>query len=217
MAQLKETTIDGKLTVLNNNIHLDNGNILYGMNADGADRAMVQINSSNEMFFGYGGYKNNEGKTYLDGNDVQIRSKGGIYVTDPDAGLSARAYGQNKVLWSGTYYMTDTHRITLSESVSAQPHGIVLVWSLYSNGAAENAGFNYIFVPKQHITSFAGCGVSCFLTGYANSTGTSAIGFKYVYVNNASIVGNANNSYAGESNGLTMASNKFVLRQVIGV
>lgn len=217
MAQLKETTINGKLTVLNNNIHIDNGNILYGMNNAGEDRTMVQMNSTNDMFFGYGGYKNNEGRTYFDGNEVNIRSKGGVYITDPDAGLTTRAYGQNKVLWSGTYYMTDTHRITLSEAVSAQPNGIVLVWSLYSNGAAENAGFNYIFVPKQHITSFSGCGVSCFLTGYANSTGTSAIGFKYVYVNNASIVGNANNSYSGESNGLTMASNKFVLRQVIGV
>jgi hypothetical protein len=55
------------------------------------------------------------------------------------------------------------------------------------------------------------------LTGYANNTGTSAFGFKYVYVNNDTIVGNKNNSYAGDSNGLTLASNKFVLRQVIGV
>lgn len=216
MAQLKDTTIDGDLNV-NQSIFLDNAKILYGKNTDGATRSLIQLNANNQAIFGYGGYNNNEGASYYDGNNVSIRSKNNIYITSPSAGLSARAYGQNKVLWSGTYYMTDTHKITLSEAVSAQPNGIVLVWSLYSNGAAENAGFNYIFVPKEHITSFAGCGVSCFLTGYANATGTSALGFKYVYVNNDSIVGNKNNSYAGESNGLTLGSNKFVLRQVIGV
>lgn len=216
MAQLKNTTVNGDLEV-NNHVFLENGKIIYSKTTGGENRSMIQMNASNQAIFGYGGYNNNEGASYFDGNNVNIRSKNGIYMTSPDAGLTARAYGQNKVLWSGTYYMTDTHRITLSEAVSAQPNGIVLVWSLYSNGAAENAGFNYIFVPKQHITSFTGCGVSCFLTGYANTTGTSAIGFKYVYVNNDSIAGNKNNSYAGESNGLTMASNKFVLRQVIGV
>lgn len=216
MAQLKDTTVNGDLEV-NNHVFLENGKIIYGKTTGGENRSMIQLNASNQAIFGYGGYNNNEGASYFDGNNVNIRSKNGIYMTSPDAGLTARAYGQNKVLWSGGYYMTDTHKITLSENVSAQPNGIVLVWSLYSNGTAENAGFNYIFIPKEHITSFAGCGVSCFLTGYANSTGTSALGFKYVYVNNDSIVGNKNNSYAGESNGLTLGSNKFVLRQVIGV
>lgn len=216
MAQLKNTTVNGDLEV-NNHVFLENGKIIYGKTNGGENRSMVQMNASNQAIFGYGGYNNNEGASYFDGNNVNIRSKNGIYMTSPDAGLTARAYGENKILWSGGYYMTDTHKITLSENVSAQPNGIVLVWSLYSNGAAENAGFNYTFVPKQHITSFSGCGVSCFLTGYANSTGTSALGFKYVYVNNDSIVGNKNNSYAGDSNGLTLASNKFVLRHVIGV
>lgn len=217
MAQLKETTIDGGLTILNDNIYMDNGNILYSTNSDGNNRSMVQLNSSNEMFFGYGGYKNNEGKSYFDGNEVYIRSKGGTYITDPDAGLNARAYGQNKVLWSGGYYMTSEQRATLSEPVSAQPNGIVLVFSLYTNGANENAGINYVFVPKAHITLLAGCGVPCFLQGYANSTGTNVLGFKYLYVNDGSIVGNANNNYVGESNGVTLNSNKFVLRYVIGV
>lgn len=216
MAQLKNTTVDGNLNV-NNNVYLDNAKIIYAKNTEGENRSLVQTNASGEYFFGWGGYSNREGASYVDGNVVNIRSRGGIYVTDPDAGLEARAYGQNKVLWSGAYYMTDTHRITLSEAVSAQPNGIVLVWSMYTNGAAENSAFNYVFVPKQHITSFAGCGVPCFLAGYANSTGTNLLGFKYVYVNDASIVGNANNNYTGASNGLNLTSNRFVLRQVVGV
>lgn len=222
MAQLKNTTVDGTLTVSGNNIYLDNGKIIYAKNTEGENRSLVQTNANGEYFFGWGGYSNREGASYVDGNVVNIRSRGGVYVTDPDAGLNGRAYGQNKVLWSGAIYMAvdgsgNAQRVTLSESVSAQPNGIVLVWSLYTNGAAENAGFNYIFVPKQHIASFSGCGVSCDLKGYANSTGTNAYGFKYVYVNDTNIVGNVNNNYVGASNGLTLNSNLFVLRQVIGV
>ena len=219
MAQLKDTTINGNLDV-SEHIFLENGKIIYGKTTNGENRSMVQFNGNNQAVFGYGGYNNSEGASYFDGNNVNIRSKNGIYMTSPNAGLTAREYGVNKVLWTGGdggYYMTDTHRISLSENVSAQPNGIVLVWSMYTNGNAENSAFNYTFVPKQHITSFGGCGVSCFLTGYANSTGTNALGFKYVYVNNNSIVGNVRNNYAGESNGLTLANNRFVLRQVIGV
>ena len=222
MAQLKDTIINGGLTISDSHIYLDNGKIIYTKNTEGENRSLVQTNANGEYFFGWGGYSNSEGASYVDGNEVNIRSRGGIYITDPDAGLDARAYGQNKVLWSGAIYMAidgngNTQRITLSENISAQPNGIVLVWSMYSNGAAENSAFNYIFVPKQHITSFNGCGVSCDLKGYAISTGTNAYGFKYVYVNNDSIAGHANNNYVGSSHGLTLNSNLFVLRQVIGV
>lgn len=216
MAQLKKTIVDGTLTI-NDNVHINNGNIIYSTNNSGENRSMVQMNTSNQSFYGYGGYSNNEGESYFDGNEVNIRSKSGIYITDPEAGLNKRAYGQNKVLWSGAYYMTDTHKILLSETISSQPNGIVLVWSMYTNGNTENAAFNHIFVPKQQITSFAGTGVSCFLTGYASETGTNVLGFKYLYVNNDNIVGNKNNNYTGDSNGLTLSSNRFVLRQVIGV
>ena len=219
MAQLKNTKINGNLEV-SESIFLDNAKIIYGKTTSGENRSMVQFNGNNQAVFGYGGYNNSEGASYFDGNNVNIRSKNGVYITSPNAGLNARQYGVNKVLWTGGdggYYMTDTHRISLSENVSAQPNGIILVWSMYTNGAAENSAFNYTFVPKQHITSFGGCGVSCFLTGYANSTGTNALGFKYVYVNNDTIVGNVRNNYAGESNGITLSNNRFVLRQVIGV
>lgn len=219
MAQLKDTTINGNLNV-DNHVYLENGKIIYGKNTDGVDRSMVQMNGNNQSVFGYGGYINNEGASYYDGNNVNIRSKNGVYITSPDAGLTARAYGQNKILWGGTsggYYMTDAHRITLSEKVSEQPNGIVLIFSMYTNGAAENSAFNHIFVPKQQVLTWNGYGVSCFLTGYANSTGTNLLGFKYLYVNDDTIVGNANNNYVGASNGLNLTSNRFVLRAVIGV
>lgn len=219
MAQLKTTTINGKLNI-GDGVYMENGKIIYGKNTDGETRSLVQMNTNNQSVFGYGGYINSEGASYFDGNNVNIRSKNGVYITSPNAGMNAREYGVNKILWSGGsggYYMVNTHRVTLSETVSAQPNGIMLVWSMYTNGEAENAAFNYIFVPKQHVISFPGCGVSCYLTGYANSTGTNLLGFKYVYINNDTIVGNANNTYVGASNGLNLTSNRFVLRQVVGV
>lgn len=68
---------------LNGNCYMKNGKALFGANTDGADRLLVQLNASNQMFFGYGGYSNNEGESFFDGNVVNIRSKGNINVTCP--------------------------------------------------------------------------------------------------------------------------------------
>lgn len=214
MAQLKDTTIDGALTVLNDNVYLDNGKILYGKNTDGANRQLVQINTSNESFFGYGGYSNSEGKSYFDGNEVHVRSKGGIYITDPDAGLNARAYGQNKILWSGSWYMSGGHTITLSEAISAQPNGVVFVWSAYNNGTVENSNFSYHFVPKQHVSGFNGYGVNMPIF---NSNWSKAA-CKYLYVHDTTVTGHDNNVLTGTgATGITYTNNYWVLRQVIGV
>jgi len=57
--------------------------------------------------------------------------------------------GRGKVLWSGGYYMTATHTIALSEKVSQQPNGIVLVFSRYSGGAAQDYHWNEFLFPKS--------------------------------------------------------------------
>ena len=72
MAQLKDTTIDGSLTLLNDNLYIDNGNSIFGLNSNGENRSLVQMNVSNQSVFGYGGYSNNEGASYYDGNNVNI-------------------------------------------------------------------------------------------------------------------------------------------------
>lgn len=214
MAQLKDTTINGNLSVLNGDMNFDNGFGIYGTTTDGQTRLLAEYNVNNHSMFGYGGYINNEGKSYFDGNEVLIRSKGGIYITDPDAGLSARAYGQNKVLWSGSWYMSSGHTITLSEAISAQPHGVVFVWSAYANGTVENSNFAYCFVPKSHITSFAGSGVDMIVF---NSNWSKAA-CKYLYINNTTVRGHDNNVATGTgATGITYTNNYWVLRQVIGV
>lgn len=120
--------------------------------------------------------------------------------------------GGNRVLWSGGYYMTDTHRAPLSELISKQPNGIVLVFSVITSGTVENSGFNSFFISKHSLTN--GSGHSFFLTGWG---GMSLCGYKYLYVNDDSIVGHADNNKTGTVNGITLASNRFVLRYVIGV
>ena len=214
MAQLKQTSVDGTLTVTDN-IYLDNGHTIFSKNASGDNRSLAQLNSHNESVFGHGGYAHGEGTSYFDGNDVSIRSKGGIFMTSPDAGLNARAYGENKVLWSGTYYMTEGHKITLSESILAQPHGIVLVWSPYIDNAPVNYGFTTHFVPKHYVKAHAGCGMDFMMFRQCFSRAAC----KYLYINNTTITGHANNSSAGTGTqtGIQYDNSYYVLRYVIGV
>lgn len=119
----------------------------------------------------------------------------------------------NNVLWTGCYYMSASHTATLSQNVSAQPHGIVLAWSAYVSGAAKDYDWFYQFIPKWHVSTHGGTGV-----GITMSTVTfSYIGSKYVYVYDNKIVGNDNNTSTGTTNGVTRANNYWVLRAVIGV
>lgn len=119
----------------------------------------------------------------------------------------------NKVLWSGGYYMVSSHTAILSEPVSSQKNGIVLVWSAYEEGQRQDYHWNFIFVPKQFVSLSEGNGVSCFLTG---ST-LGSIGCKYVYVSNDRITGYAQNEGSGTRSGISYNNSKFVLRYVIGV
>lgn len=203
---------DSKIAI-NGNAYMKNGNGLYFANSSGADRLLVQLNSSNQAVFGYGGYANNEGASCFDGNSVNIRSKGAIAITSPTAGLTARHYGVNKVLWSGAYFMTAGHTINLSESVSAQPNGISLVFSCYSSGAAQNYWFCDFFVPKAVVASHNGSGHE-FILG-TNTFGTVA--GKYLYIHNDTITGADTNDDTGTASGISYKNNQFVLRYVIGV
>jgi uncharacterized repeat protein (TIGR02543 family) len=194
---------------LRGNTFLYHGKTLYGMKADGSSRSMVQFNASNQAFFGYGGYSSNEGESYFDGNAVNIRSKGAIAITSSTAGLSARQYGVNKVLWSGGYYMTETHTATLSEAISAQPNGIVLVWSYYANGAIQKSHYVHFFVPKKHVETYPGTGSVFRMYRHGILVPCS----KYLYINNTTITGHSANATSTSS----LASIEFVLTEVYGV
>lgn len=123
--------------------------------------------------------------------------------------------GKNKVLWSGGYYMSDTQTAMLSESISTQPNGVVLLWSYYVDGASDNSNFQPFFIPKQFVDSHNGKGISMFMTDGSLSVAAS----KYVYISDTSIKGHANNNDEPSTKtcGITSTPKNFVLRYVIGV
>lgn len=120
--------------------------------------------------------------------------------------------GGNKVLWSGSKNMLGYQTITLSEAISAQPHGIILVFSGYSSGALDSS-FNTFVVSKQQVALFPDCGHT-FLLGI--NAGFSKIGAKYLKFTDTKISGDATNGTTGTNNGITYTNNYFVLRYVIG-
>lgn len=129
---------------------------------------------------------------------------------------SDRVYHEQNVLWgsdmSSGMYMTAGHTATLTEAVSAQPNGIVLVFSAYNGADDSNFGWETFFVPKQLVAlSTAG---HTFILGRGKFTYT---GTKYLYIYDDRITGHADNNASGTSNGITYNNSKFVLRYVIGV
>lgn len=123
--------------------------------------------------------------------------------------------GEGRVLWDGVYYMSANQTATLSQKVSEQPTGIVLVFSRYSSGTAQNYHFNHFFVHKAFVAAHPGVG-SQFLMSTDGSL--SVVASKYVYIHDDSIAGNANNEESGTAaSGITYNNAGFVLRYVIGV
>jgi hypothetical protein len=118
-----------------------------------------------------------------------------------------------RILWSGATHLVETETITLNAPVSAQPNGIILVWSGYSNGQVRNWNVTYCFVPKQHIELFSGEGVSMTMYGSRFDVFCS----KYVYVEDTQLTGNEHNDATGKNNGVTYDNTAFVLRYVLGV
>ena len=119
----------------------------------------------------------------------------------------------NNILWSGAYYMNGNQTVTLSDQVSNQASGIVLVFSTYASGAAVDANFTEFFIPKAIVAQKPGGGHSFIMS----KSLFDAIATKYLYINDNSIAGHANNTLTGTANGITYANNAFVLRYVIGV
>ena len=193
-----------------NNMTCNNGVGLYGKTTDDASLSLIYVDPSNNTVVGYGGYSNQVGTTNVYGNSVRMTSRNGVFV-------DGKQLAVNKVLWSGGYYMSETQTATLSEAISAQANGVVLVWSEYNptDGEVVNANFNMQFIPKYFVSAFAAKGVGTIVT----SATMNVIGGKYVYISDTSITGySTNNTGATEANsGITRTSKNFVLRAVIGV
>lgn len=180
-----------------------NGSSYIGTNASGVRRNNFQpCNTNNNCVIGYGSYSANEGSTNIYGMNMK-------FFVGANGTLTSNR--KQKVLWTGAYYMSNTHSIALSENVSDQLNGIVLEWSYYENGTAADGNYVHHFIPKAFVEKHSGADVRLFLgAGYA--------AYKIVYITNTKITGNIDNDDASKSYyGLTVNNNKFVLRNVYGV
>ena len=122
--------------------------------------------------------------------------------------------GKQNVLWSGAFYMTETHSITLSESALTQPTGLVLTFSRYADGAAQNNNYNHFFVPKEFISSNSGFGSEFTMM----SNALAEVCHKYLYITDTTIRGHASNDATGTgASGITYINTRYVLRRVVGV
>ena len=120
-----------------------------------------------------------------------------------------------RLLWGGSWYMTDGQTAQLTQPITSQPNGVVLVFSEYSSGVAQNYEYQTYFFPKYQVIRHPGAGN---LVIMASSNKPSAFWFKYLYFNNNSIVGHADNNTRGTSgSGVKYANNGCVLRGVYGV
>lgn len=136
--------------------------------------------------------------------------------------LNGHRIFENKILWSGAKLMKNTETITLSEPITSQPNGVVLVFSGYNNSTHEAYDYSWSthFVPKIMI-SFNGVnggssGGQLFLM--ARNAGFSTFAGKYLFISDTSITGNNSNSSTGTGTcGIKYSNANYVLRYVIGV
>lgn len=124
--------------------------------------------------------------------------------------------GTNKILASGASYMNETQTWNLSEPVSEQPNGIVLVFSGYdtTNKVALDSSINTFFVSKKDIELFPDVGHT-FLLGI--NAGFSGMAAKYLYFTDTTVYGHEGNTSSGTNSGITFNNSNYVLRYVIGV
>lgn len=120
------------------------------------------------------------------------------------------------LLWSGAHYMTSSQTITLSEAVSKQATGIVLVFSRYDPKTSLTVNYDWtcFFVPKiEALASATGRGHSFPLRDAL----CAFPGGKYLVITDTQIKGDVANDKSGTANGITYDNKNWVLREVYGV
>lgn len=186
-----------------------------------------------------------EYNTHITGKRVYIETGATTHPYNENIifpGLSNRAYGTQSLLWSSEIdrprwmgITTDTNgsnsaqmtvTINLSESVSNQPNGIVLVFSAYNatKNTSETAptaanvldqNFHSFFVPKAHILTHSDYDKN------GNSFIMQRAGMlhhKILYISDTKITGHESNmNTTATLHGQTVNNRRFVLREVWGV
>lgn len=136
----------------------------------------------------------------------------GDWIANVNKSNMASLMDQN-ILWSGGAYMNASQTITLSEAVSAQRNGIVLLWCWYNNGVQYN-NMAPQFIPKKSVADHGGCAYIITMA----TEGFGYIGTKKVYVSDSKITGLASNGNGSQSGsiGVTYYNACWALARVYG-
>ena len=127
--------------------------------------------------------------------------------------LSNRIYDRQNVLATTGMIFTAGHSITLSEPISKQMHGIVLVFSAYHDGVVRDYDFVSHYVPKELIRSLSSKGHTFTLM----RTECYDVATKFLYIDDTRIWGDDRNQTNSTGSNITFKNNRFVLRYVYGV
>lgn len=181
---------------------------IYGDDEGSLHEALIPLDSTGNTVLGRGGYTRNNGDTIIYGTNVDI-------MAHEDITINGKSLLEQNVLWQGGYMMTAGHTINLGEGnrISQQKNGIVLVFSLYRNGAAEDVSINSFFISKKEVELLDGAPHFFFL---GINAGFSSLAGKYIYIHDDKLVGHEGNDDVGSSV-ISFSNSSYVLRYVIGV
>lgn len=180
---------------------------IKGINGDGTVKSVfTPQNSFGDTVIGFDNFNEESGNTLIYGNRVDIMAHEGVT-------LNGKSLFEQRVLWEGGLMMSASHTANLAENISDQANGIVLVFSLYRNGAAEDVSINSFFISKKEVELLSGAPHFFFL---GINAGFSSLAGKYIYIHDNKLVGHEGNDDVGSSV-ISFNNSSYVLRYVIGV
>jgi hypothetical protein len=126
--------------------------------------------------------------------------------------------GAGKILWTGSVLPTASQSATLSEAISLQQSGIVLVFSRYASGAAVDYYYSCHFIPKLVVSAALNAGqTAAGVTVLMATSKFEYIAAKYLRITDTKVAGDDANDDAATANGVTYNNGIFALRYIIGV
>lgn len=119
----------------------------------------------------------------------------------------------NKVLCATAAWMYASETMTLSEPISAQDNGVVLVFSFHDGNATQDSNWFHYPILKEFVARHSGQGTLVNMRGLTNENK----GNKYLYITDTTIKGHDSNAAEGmSSDGTIYRNQRYLLRYVIG-
>lgn len=153
---------------------------------------------------------------FIVGNGTADDKRSNALTIDWDGNVDANKFrSKQPILWSGAYYMQKDQTVNLSQAVSSQANGIMLIFSAYVDGKAQNYEFTSHYISKAWVAKHSGT-PHIFMMG---SPTLQYFATKVLRFTNTTITGEDVNKDGTKASscGVKLTNNRYVLRYVIGV